>query len=107
MTFASCTRKKTWVQVQTPGSDDILVFEESRSAHVGKSGGIVHFGFRLRNRKDIGEMLERVKEAGGRVKGTGEFVPGSPYVFFNDPDGYEVEIWYEADLASQARKFRK
>jgi hypothetical protein len=22
-------------------------------------------------------------------------VPGEPYVFFNDPDGYEVEIWYE------------
>ena len=25
----------------------------------------------------------------------GEFVPGEPYVFFSDPDGYEVEIWYE------------
>ena len=24
-----------------------------------------------------------------------EFVPGEPYVFFRDPDGYEVEIWYE------------
>jgi hypothetical protein len=22
-------------------------------------------------------------------------VPGEPYVFFTDPDGYEVEIWYE------------
>jgi hypothetical protein len=25
----------------------------------------------------------------------GEFVPGDPYIFFKDPDGYEVEIWYE------------
>ena len=22
-------------------------------------------------------------------------MPGEPYVFFTDPDGYEVEIWYE------------
>jgi hypothetical protein len=22
-------------------------------------------------------------------------VPGEPYVFFEDPDGYEVEVWYE------------
>jgi hypothetical protein len=25
----------------------------------------------------------------------GEFCPGEPYVFFEDLDGYEVEIWYE------------
>jgi len=25
----------------------------------------------------------------------GEFCPGAPYLFFSDPDGYEVEIWYE------------
>lgn len=84
-----------WIQVQTPGSDDILVFEESRSASVGQSGGIVHFGFRLRKPDDITEMVERVKSAGGTIKEQGEFLPGSPYVFFYDPDGYEVEIWFE------------
>jgi catechol 2,3-dioxygenase-like lactoylglutathione lyase family enzyme len=84
-----------WVQVQTPGSDDILVFEESRSASVGQSGGIVHFGFRLRKPDDITEMIDRVKAAGGRIKEQGEFLPGSPYVFFYDPDGYEIEIWFE------------
>jgi hypothetical protein len=36
-----------------------------------------------------------VTAAGGRVKSTGEFVPGEPYVFASDPDGYEVELWYE------------
>ena len=85
-----------WVQVQTPGSNDILVFEESRSASVGQSGGIVHFGFRLRKPEDIDEMLRRVNAAGARIKEQGEFVPGSPYVFFYDPDGYEIEIWFEA-----------
>jgi catechol 2,3-dioxygenase-like lactoylglutathione lyase family enzyme len=87
-----------WIQVQTPGSNDILVFEESRSASVGQSGGIVHFGFRLRKPEYIGEMVERVKAAGGRIKEQGEFVPGSPYVFFYDPDGYEIEIWFESEI---------
>ena len=86
-----------WMQVQTPGSNDILVFEESRSAAVGQSGGIIHFGFRLRKAEDIGEMVARVKAAGAKIKEEGEFVPGSPYVFFYDPDGYEIEIWFEAE----------
>jgi catechol 2,3-dioxygenase-like lactoylglutathione lyase family enzyme len=25
----------------------------------------------------------------------GEFVPGEPYLFATDPDGYTFEIWYE------------
>ena len=29
------------------------------------------------------------------VKDQGEFVPGEPYLFALDPDGNEVEIWYE------------
>jgi predicted enzyme related to lactoylglutathione lyase len=81
-----------WIQVQTPGSDDILVFEESRSRSV------VHFGFRLRKPEHITEMVERVKNAGGKIKEEGEFVPGSPYVFFYDPDGYEIEIWFESEV---------
>ena len=32
------------IQAQTPGSRDVLVFEEGR-ARVGTAGGIVHFGF--------------------------------------------------------------
>jgi len=23
------------------------------------------------------------------------FAPGSPYAYVNDPDGYEIEIWFE------------
>jgi hypothetical protein len=36
-----------------------------------------------------------VAAAGGRVKSQGEFCPGEPYVFAADPDGYEIEIWFE------------
>jgi catechol 2,3-dioxygenase-like lactoylglutathione lyase family enzyme len=83
-----------FVQAQTPGSWDVLVFER-KPAHAGKVGGIVHFGFRLQRAADIIRAKAAVQEAGGTIRDHGEFVPGEPYMFFTDPDGYEVEIWYE------------
>lgn len=88
-------QEKTWAQIKTPGSNDIIVFEQSSKSAVGKPGGIIHFGFRLRDPKNITVMIERIRKAGGKIREQGEFVPGSPYVFFFDPDGYEIEIWYE------------
>ena len=83
-----------FIQAQTPGSRDVLVFEESDRRHDG-SGGIAHFGFRLVDPADIDAAVAAVKRAGGQVLRHGEFCPGEPYVFFEDPDGYEVELWYE------------
>ena len=86
--------KDDFLQVTTPGANDIIVFEKKK-ADYGKTGGIAHFGFRLRDAKDIDEMAKRIKSAGGTIIDKGEFVPGEPYIFFKDPDGYEVEICYE------------
>lgn len=83
-----------FVQLQTPGTRDVMVFEKDPK-RAGKAGGIVHFGFRLQNPRDIDKAARAVKKAGGRIKEQGEFVPGEPYVFVEDPDGYEIEIWYE------------
>ena len=83
-----------FVQLQTPGTRDVLVFEEKPKL-AGKIGGIAHFGFRLQNPKDIDAAARAVRKAGGKVKEQGEFVPGEPYLFATDPDGYEIEIWYE------------
>jgi len=82
------------VQAQTPGSHDVLVFERA-SKRTGEPGGVAHFGFRLRCAADIERARDAVTAAGGVITDTGEFVPGEPYVFFKDPDGYLVEIWYE------------
>jgi catechol 2,3-dioxygenase-like lactoylglutathione lyase family enzyme len=82
-----------FIQAQTPGSRDVIVFERGR--HAGKSGGVSHFGFRLTTAADLPVALRAIKAAGGTITSHGEFVPGEPYVFFKDPDGYEVEIWYE------------
>jgi catechol 2,3-dioxygenase-like lactoylglutathione lyase family enzyme len=39
--------------------------------------------------------VEAVEGAGGMVTSRGEFGPGLPYAFVRDPDGYEIEIWFE------------
>ena len=87
-------RQANFIQAQTPGARDVLVFEKGTD-HVGTSGGIKHFGFRLADARDIDKAVTTIERAGGKIKDRGEFVPGEPYVFFADPDGYEVEVWYE------------
>ena len=82
------------IQAQTPGAHDAIVFDESLD-RCGEPGGIVHFGFRLTNPADIDEAVAAVERAGGTVREKGEFCPGEPYLFATDPDGYEIEIWYE------------
>jgi catechol 2,3-dioxygenase-like lactoylglutathione lyase family enzyme len=83
-----------WIQAQTPGARDILVFDEN-APRPGKTGGVAHFGFRLIELKDIDVAARVVTEAGGEILDKGEFCPGEPYLFFKDPDGYEVELAFE------------
>jgi catechol 2,3-dioxygenase-like lactoylglutathione lyase family enzyme len=91
-----------FVQLQTPGTRDVIVLEEKQGAAAspaGMSGGIAHFGFRLKNPKDIDAAAEAVTRAGGTILGRGDFVPGEPYLFARDPEGYEIEIWFELPTA--------
>jgi len=87
-------RQPTFVQLQTPGARDVLVLEEDPERS-GPGGGVLHFGFRLLAASDIDSARLAVEAAGGRIREQGEFVPGEPYLFAFDPDGYEFEIWYE------------
>ena len=52
-----------FLQVTTPGSNDIIVFEEKKAPY-GKTGGILHFGFRLRKAGDIDEITKKNKARG-------------------------------------------
>jgi catechol 2,3-dioxygenase-like lactoylglutathione lyase family enzyme len=83
-----------FIQVQTPGSKDIIVFEKQKKPSSKIKAGF-HFGFRLPKPREIKSIVKTIKKAGGKIRETGEFVPGEPYVFFYDPDGYEVEVWFE------------
>jgi catechol 2,3-dioxygenase-like lactoylglutathione lyase family enzyme len=84
-----------FIQLTTPGCHDILVFEKSAQKKISTASGIAHFGFRLRRSEDIEKVFQKVTAAGGKVLEKDEFLPGSPYLFFKDPDGYTVEVWYE------------
>jgi catechol 2,3-dioxygenase-like lactoylglutathione lyase family enzyme len=83
-----------FIQIQTPGCRDIIVLEKSDDvAH--NDNGIIHFGFRLKNAMGIEKLIPDVVNAGGQIREIGEFVPGEPYAFIYDPDGYEIEVWFE------------
>jgi catechol 2,3-dioxygenase-like lactoylglutathione lyase family enzyme len=82
------------IQVLGPGPHDVIAFER-RPSEAGTRGGIIHFGFRLLRPEDIDSAIEAVKAAGGIISSQGEFAPGLPYAFVRDPDGYEIELWFE------------
>ena len=82
------------IQVQGPGPHDVIAFER-RPGDAGAPGGIIHFGFRLLRPEDIDAAVAAVECAGGSVTSRGEFGPGLPYAFVRDPDGYDIEIWFE------------
>ena len=86
-------REENAIQVLGPGPHDVLVFER-RDGH-GERGGVDHFGFRLKDPRDIERAEQEAREAGGTILRRGEFAPGEPYLYVADPDGYEIEIWFE------------
>jgi catechol 2,3-dioxygenase-like lactoylglutathione lyase family enzyme len=87
-------RDETSIHAQTPGAHDVITFVREETP-VGQQGGIIHFGFRLTKAADITPAIREVEKAGGKVVRHGEFAPGYPFAFVQDPDGYEVEIWFE------------
>jgi catechol 2,3-dioxygenase-like lactoylglutathione lyase family enzyme len=92
-------RKNGFIQAQTPGRHDVLVFEKKLGRAPG-SGGIAHLGSRLVDPADIDEAVRAVERAGGGILSRGEFCPGEPYVFCRDPDDYQIEIWHEPPTAA-------
>ena len=90
-------RYPAFAQLQTPGTRDALVLEKSVDGETTPrvAAGVRHYGFRLVDAADIDAAAAAIERAGGTITDKGEFVPGEPYIFFRDPDGYEVEVWYE------------
>jgi catechol 2,3-dioxygenase-like lactoylglutathione lyase family enzyme len=83
----------TMVFLRPPGSRDTITLNEDpeQRGRVG-TGGIDHFGFRLKPNVDLDAAVAEVVEAGGRLVERGEHAPGSPYAYVADPDGYLIEL---------------
>jgi catechol 2,3-dioxygenase-like lactoylglutathione lyase family enzyme len=86
-------RDANCIQVLGPGDHDVLAFVKSDRPNT--PGGISHFGFRLTKPDDIDTAIETAKAVGANIIRSGEFGPGLPFLFIQDPDGYEIEIWFE------------
>ena len=82
-----------FLQAQTPGSRDVLVFEKSDKRGQDRRRQAFRLPPRRPGRYRKGGGGDR--KAGGTILDKGAFVPGEPYLFFKDLDGYEVEVWYE------------
>jgi catechol 2,3-dioxygenase-like lactoylglutathione lyase family enzyme len=89
-------RDEQSVQVLGPGTHDVIAFDKGTPK---PPGGITHFGFRLVQPQDIDDAVEEVIGAGGRLLRRGQFSPTEPYAYVHDPDGYEIEIWFESATA--------
>jgi catechol 2,3-dioxygenase-like lactoylglutathione lyase family enzyme len=87
-------RDASSVHVRRPTGHEIITFVRD-SVLAGRSGGVLHFGFRLHAPEDIDSAAGEIEKAGGKILRQGEFAPGFPYLFAADPDGYEIEVWYE------------
>jgi len=80
--------------MRTPGSVDTLTLRlASPDEPVGqKGGGVDHFGFRLKDRKDLDAAVDAVVAAGGQLVDRGEHVPGVGFAYVEDVDGYVIEL---------------
>jgi catechol 2,3-dioxygenase-like lactoylglutathione lyase family enzyme len=87
-------RDENSIQVQGPGPHDVLAFDRDPE-NAGKTGGLQHFGFRLLAPSDIDLAVNEAVAAGGTLLRRGEFAPGFPFAYVADPDGYEIELWFE------------
>ncbi len=87
-------RRDDEIQVKGPGAHDILAFVREDD-FIGREGAIRHFGFRLVDPGDMDAAVETALAAGGTLRRRGEFSPGLPFGFLLDPDGIEIELWYE------------
>jgi catechol-2,3-dioxygenase len=88
------------VMMQTLGSHEIITINATpeASVEIGKMGGIAHFGFRLREPIEMDRVLGEIVRLGGKsVSQGGSKEKGRLYAFGTDPDGYEIEIFWEED----------
>jgi catechol 2,3-dioxygenase len=92
--FEAYFRDEHTIQARRPGGWEVVAFERA-PALAGKPGGIGHFGFRLVSPDAIDRAVDEAERAGGKLLRRGEFAPGYPFAYVADPDGYEIEIWFE------------
>ena len=85
-------RDGSLVFLTTPGGDDSITLCPAGANDPVAGGGVSHFGWTIANKADLDDAAQQIERAGGKVLRRGEHVPGHPFLYFTDPDGYVIEI---------------
>jgi len=83
------------VFLRTPGAWDTITLNsepDGERGRPGESGGIAHFGFRLKRAEDMDAAVQEIGAAGGRLIRRGEHSPSELFAYVSDPDGYTIEL---------------
>jgi catechol 2,3-dioxygenase-like lactoylglutathione lyase family enzyme len=82
------------VFLRTPGTSDTITLnaDPAESDLAGRSAGVGHFGFRLKDSHRLDDAIDEVERAGGRLIERGEHSPELPFAYVADPDGYLIEL---------------
>jgi len=93
-------RLSTFTSLRTPGATDVLSLDENPTLaeKAGDNGGITHWGFLLQDPDAIDSAIEEVERAGGKFIERGEHLPGAPFAYVTDPDGYRIELVFDPHL---------
>ena len=76
----------------SPGGQDVIALYQIKPGEPIGNGGVTHFGFGLSDTHGLDESVQQVERAGGKLLSRGEHAPGVLFAFFEDPDGYVIEI---------------
>ncbi len=87
------------IMLQTPGSSEVFsINADPENESIGQTGGIAHFGFRLREPMDMESLINTASNLGATpIEHGGTEEKGRLYAFIKDPDGYELELFWERD----------
>lgn len=85
-------RHESGIFASVPGGGDMITFAQSPEFRPGEQRGLRHFGFAVDPDFDVDAAVREIEAAGGKVVRTGSRGPQEPYIYFEDLDGYEVEL---------------
>ncbi len=79
--------------LHTPGTRDVIALCQAKDGDKLGLGGITHFGWEIEKESDLDQVQREIGAAGGKVVSRGHHGPGEPFLYFEDPDGYLIELF--------------
>ena len=79
------------VFLHSPGARDTVTLCKAGPAEPVGPSGVSHFGFAMGS-GNLDEAVAQVEQAGGKLLRRGKHGGRFPFAYFEDPDGYVIEL---------------